>query len=378
MSKYRPLIAVVGTGAAAAMIFNILPVFLGKAADSYGLTDTDAGWLGTIYLAGFGLSSVTASLWVHRVRRGRVAWASFAAGAVLLLFASTLSTFTWVAMVLCGTGLALGTLYSLSFVLASEYQDATRAVGIKLGGEVALGSLLLFLLPVLVYPLFGFAGMLAALAVVLLVASLSSLCILEASGERQVGQTESSWMPIPAMAGLLALFLFTVSQSAIWSFAERAGVHRGLEAVSLGSALSFAVLTGGLGSLLAAAVSNRAGRMLPILCALIVYVLAVGLFIFGKGFAVYALAVNLLFLVWLFALPYFVASIADADDSGRAVPLVTACFAFGSMAGPVTAGALIGLGGYDALYLAGGILSLVAFSIIAAIRARSFNESGRS
>ena len=378
MSKYKPLVAVVGTGAAAAMIFNILPVFLGKAADSFALSDTAAGWLGTIYLAGFGLSSVSASLWLHRISRRNIAGASFAAGIALLILASALGSFSQVAAVLFATGFALGTLYSLSFVLASEFPDATRAVGIKLCGEVALGALLIFLLPVLVYPILGFGGMLGTLALVLLLASFTSLGIPRTPGGERAGQDEARSMPMPAIAGLVALFLFTVSQSAIWSFAERAGVEKGLEDLSIGSVLSLAVLMGGLGSLLAAVVSNRVGKTLPIFGALVAYVLAICLFTFGKGLTVYGLSVNLFFLVWLFSLPYFVSTIGDSDDSGRAVPLVTACFAFGSMLGPVTAGVLIGFAGYDHLYLFGGTLSLVAFSAIAAIRARGLNVLERS
>ena len=46
MTKTTQLIPVVGTGAAAAMIFNILPVFIGQAVESFGLDDSAAGWLG--------------------------------------------------------------------------------------------------------------------------------------------------------------------------------------------------------------------------------------------------------------------------------------------------------------------------------------------
>ena len=51
MTPRTQLVPVVGIGAAAAMIFNILPVFLGKAAESLALSDSATGWLATTYLA---------------------------------------------------------------------------------------------------------------------------------------------------------------------------------------------------------------------------------------------------------------------------------------------------------------------------------------
>ena len=352
------------------MIFNTLPVFLGKTAESLDLSIAEAGWLGSIYLSGFGLASVVASLFLHRANRRGIAWLAFLVAAGLLLLASTAESYAAIAALLFATGLALGTLYSLSFILASEFHNATRAVGIKLGGEVVLGAALIFILPVAVYPAFGLEGMLVSLALVLLCFSVSAATLPPASASTEATSAEKAPMPMRASLGLFALFIFTVSQAALWSFAERAGIERGIDNVALGSALSLAVLFGGVGAFLAALVSDKAGRRLPIGVAFVAYAFAIGLFLFGGELISYALAVNLFFLVWLFALPYFISAIGEADASGRAVTLVTACLAFGSMLGPVTGVFLIGIGGYGALYVIGAGLTLGAFSILLASPSR--------
>ena len=369
--------AVVGTGASAAMIFNILPVFLGKAAERFALGDSDVGWLGTVYLAGFGLSSVSASFWLRRVDRRALALAIYAVAGLLFLLGATLNSYAWFAALLFAIGCALGALYTLSFVLAGEFQDATRAVGIKLGGEVALGALLLFVLPAFVYPSFGFGGMLAALALALLALSPCALFAAPASEATQPIATvegdggDGGGISAAALAALAALLVFTVGQSAVWSFAERVGARAGYGAAGIGAALSIAVLMGGLASFLAALVSERFGRVKPMILSATVYCLSMLMFAFGEGFFFYVTAVNLFFFVWLFALPYLVSAITAADGSGRAASLVTACFAFGSMLGPASAGQLVQGEDFGLLYLAGAILTMIAYGTAVQLARRS-------
>ena len=361
------------------MIFNILPVFLGKAAERFALGDSDVGWLGAIYLAGFGLSSVSASFWLRRVDRRALALAIYAVAGLLLLLGATVESYAWFAGLLFAIGCVLGALYTLSFVLAGEFRDATRAVGIKLGGEVALGALLLFVLPAFVYPSFGFGGMLAALALALLVLSPCALFAAPASEAAQpIAAVEGDsgdggnggGISAAALAALAALLVFTVGQSAVWSFAERVGARAGYGAAGIGAALSIAVLMGGLASFLAAFVSERFGRVKPMALSATVYVLSMLMFAFGEGFLLYAAAVNLFFFVWLFALPYLVSAITAADGSGRAASLVTACFAFGSMLGPATAGQLVQGEDFGLLYLAGAIFTMIAYATTAQLARR--------
>ena len=367
MIRRTQLVPVVGIGAAAAMVFNILPVFLGKAAESFSLSDSATGWLATTYLAGFGLSSVSASLWLHRLGRKALVRLLFLSAAALLAAGGAMQAFAAIMATLFAAGVVLGGLYTLSFVLAGEHPDPTRALGVKLGGEVALGALLLFLIPAFVYPAFGFSGMLGALALVL-VAILP--CTRRVSASAPVPTNDStvdqgrSRVPRPALAALGALFLFTVGQAAVWSFVERAGARADYDPAVIGGVLSVAVLLGGAASFLAGALSDRYGKTIPLLFAASIYLLAMSLFAFGTPFFVYASAVSLFFFAWLFALPYLISAIGALDSSGRATSLVTACFAFGSMFGPALAGELLARGDFKLLYLAGAVATLAAYAIV--------------
>lgn len=370
MTDRMHLVPVVGTGASAAMVFNILPVFLGKAAESFSLSAAAAGWLGTIYLFGFGLSSVSASLWLRRFNRKALVQAFFLVAALLLAMGSVIESYGAVSVTLFAVGLVLGGLYTLSFVLAGEYPNPTRAVGIKLGGEVALGALLLSLIPTFVYPVFGFAGMLLSLAAVLILVSPCTFFVSPWAGEGRMNAVESgarAAIPPPALAALGALFLFTVGQAAVWSFVERAGTQQDYDGAAIGGVLSTAVLLGGVGSFLAGAVSDRFGSAKPLLFALSIYLVSMALFGMGQRFWVYAGAINLFFFAWLFALPYLVSVIAALDDSGRATSLVTACLAFGSMLGPGIGGQMLSDGDFGLLYLTGAVVTIIAYVMVLAV-----------
>jgi len=366
MNPRRQLIAVVGTGSSAAMVFNILPVFVGKGAESFALSDNAAGWLATTYLAGFGISSVSASLWLHRFARRTLARMLFLTATVLFVAGAAVNAYAALLALLFAAGLLLGGLYTLSFILAAEQPDPTRAVGIKLGGEVALGALLLFLIPALVHPAFGFTGLLVLLATVLVALS-PCIGFVDAAappGAKTGYPGGAAAVPRRALVALGALFLFTVGQAASWSFVERAGTRADYDAAAIGGVLSIAVLFGGAGSFLAGALSNRFGKAMPLLFAASLYLLAMALFTFGTGFWVYAGAVNLFFFAWLFALPYLVSTIAALDPSGRATSLVTACLAFGSRLGPAVAGEILIRANFELLYLAGAIVTSAAYASI--------------
>lgn len=371
MNRRLQLVPIVGTGAAAAMIFNILPVFVGRAAETFGLSDSAAGWMATTYLAGFGISSVSAPLWLHRFGRKALVCALFLSAAVLLAVGGMVESYAAILGLLFVVGLVLGGLYTMSFMLAGEYPDATRAVGVKLGGEVALGALLLSLTTTLVYPAFGFAGILATLAIVLIAVSPCTRFVHTGTDQLEAASTENSRVAVPARARFVlgALLVFTVAQAGVWSFVERAGARAEFDGGAIGGVLSVAVLFGGAGSFVAGALSDRLGKAIPLIGGVLLYLVAMVFFALGKQFWIYAGAISLFFFAWLFALPYLVSAIADLDESGRATALVTACLAFGSMLGPAVGGELVERGDFYLLYVFGSVVTCVAYTIVlAAIR----------
>lgn len=357
--------AIIATGACAAMIFNTLPLFLGAAADAHQLGHAATGGLGSLYLGAFGLSSVAAAYWMGRADRRVLALGLFLGAAAMLALAATTDGWPFFAASLFAAGLLLGALYSLSFVIAGERSNPTRAFGIKLLGEVALGAALLAVIPLYLLPVFGMAGMLMGFAAVALA---GSLCVpwiarrapLSSTAQPSAG-TALPGLPMAAVACLAALFVFTIGQSAVWSFVERRGATAGFDGAAIGAALSVAAFAGGLGSLAAAWISERLGPVTPLLVAASLHALALILFAAVSGFPAFVAAINLFMFAWLFALPYMTAAVSASDPNGRATSLVAACLAFGSMAGPGLAGQLVAGGGFGWLYAGAAGAALAAY-----------------
>ena len=357
--------AIIATGACAAMIFNTLPLFLGAAADAHQLSHAATGGLGSLYLGAFGLSSVAAAYFLGRSNRRALALGLFLGAAATLALAAMAEGWLIFAACVFGAGLLLGALYSLSFVIAGERSNPTRAFGIKLLGEVALGATLLAVIPLYLLPAFGTAGMLTAFALVVLA---GALCVpwiarrapMPNAASLSAGSANPA-LPMVAFASLAALFVFTIGQSALWSFAERRASAAGFDAAAIGAALSVSALSGGLGSLAAAWLAERRGRIKPLLAAALMQGLALALFAAAGGFAAYVAALNLFMFAWLFALPYMTAAVAASDSTGRATSLVAACLAFASMIGPGLAGQLVTGGGFGWLYAATAVAALASY-----------------
>ena len=357
--------AIIATGACAAMIFNTLPLFLGAAADAHQLSHAATGGLGSLYLGAFGLSSVAAAYWMRRADRRVLALGLFIGAVAMLAIAATADGWLFFAASVFGAGLLLGALYSLSFVIAGERSNPTRAFGIKLLGEVALGAALLAVIPLYLLPVFGMAGMLMAFAAVALAGSLCVPWIARRAPLSSTAQpsTESArpGLPMAAVACLAALFVFTIGQSALWSFVERRAAAAGFEGAAIGAALSVAAFAGGMGSLVAAWISERLGAVTPLLVAALLQAVALILFATVGGFPAFVASVNLFMFAWLFALPYMTAAVSASDSNGRATSLVAACLAFGSMVGPGVAGQLVAGGGFGWLYAGTAVAAFAAY-----------------
>ncbi|MDE0680795.1 MAG: hypothetical protein OXI11_11395 [Gammaproteobacteria bacterium] len=353
--------AIIATGACAAMIFNTLPLFLGVAADAYQLGNQGAGWLGTLYLAGFGLSSVAAAWLIARVNRRWLGLVLFLSAALFLAVASGADSRVSFTLLLVGVGFSFGALYSLSFAITGERPNPTRAFGVKLLGEVLLGAAILAVVPIFILPRWGLGGMLAVFAALAVCGTLSAPYIAN-NAPAQAEAAGGGRLPLRAIAVLAALFAFTIGQSAVWSFAERRASFEGFDGELIGFALSAAAAAGGLGSLAAAWLSNRLGQLMSLFAAALIHAVSLILFFAGRDPWLFGAAACLFMFAWLFALPYMASTVAGADASGRATSLVAACFAFGSMAGPALAGQLVALGSFAALYLFAGIIALAAYA----------------
>ena len=165
-----------------------------------------------------------------------------------------------------------------------------------------------------------------------------------------------------ALCGLAAVAFLAVGEGAVWAFAGKIAEGTGLSVKGAGRVLAVSAVLGQGGSLLAAWLGTRRGRVLPVgvgvLCVIasvVVLTLARTPLVFSAGAATWGFS-------FFFVFPYLMGTMAVLDPRGRWAVAAGAAEVVGLGVGPVVGGVLVSGANYDALawfMLAGGLVSLV-------------------
>jgi hypothetical protein len=353
------------TGAAVAiytaggLFWAFLPFFLGLQADKIGLAAYQAGLLGSAYLLGFTLASISALWWASRFDwRGCVGLAV----AVILVCLRELSVgraFAAVAGACGAMGLSMGALWVVAYRIFGASPNPDRIFGLAIAISYSALAAITFLIGRWVIPTGGLPGLMAAMAG--LVVILGSGVIVLPRGLATGGKTSSGEREAVAAlwAGLGGIFLFGLFFAAIWAFALRIGVVAGFSRTSVGAVLSSNLLVTGVGSSLASAVSLKSGRTLPVLVSYGVLAACAGALAHPVDFWVFAVALIGLGLGVGFCMPFQLGAISSLDEEGRFVSLIAAAQGIGSALGP-----LIGGVAFDAVGAFGvGVVALIVLAL---------------
>lgn len=365
-----PLIAAVNFGAVAIIIFNALPVIMGVASDTLGLSAEQLGLLASLELAGIGLTSVSGLFWIRKISWRRavlIGTLVLAAGNVLSAFAGGASTL--IALRFFTGLLGEGVIFTVAIAAIGDSRNADRAFAYSIVGQVGLGMVALWSFPYVAASL-GFPGVMGVMAV-LAVLSLLLLPWLPAGGEKIEPSDKAGQSGVAAGAittpliGLFGIVVWFIGLSGIWAFVERIGIEIPLEQTTIGMLLSLGLGLGALASLLVALVGDRYGRFWPPLSALVLHAIICFFFAGELTVFVYGALVLLFTFIWNIGLPYLLGLIADSDASGRLVVLIVSAQAFGNTIGPLVAGQVVESKGLASVGISSALFCIMAFGVFA-------------
>ncbi len=338
---------------AGGLLFNVLPLLLGAAADSLQFENQMLGYLGSSFLVGFAGIPATLPLWLHRVNRSRLAVvaavlliASLATGALLSSFRELL-----LALFLAGTG--GGILFSLAVEGLGQASDNQRAFMVGNAAMLGIAALWVWTVPVFILPSNGFmGGMLVSAAIA--VPALALIAWLPKASEDVRGKgmaRHTGSGSVMVWAGLAGIALFHVGIIGLWAYLERIGKAKGLSTEVVATAFAAEKV----GVLIACAVSLVISRWLSKRIGLVIsltgVIAAVVLLATMEGMISYSVAVFVFGVFWCFAFPFQFAVISDADLSGRFAPMIPAFVGAGSSIGPALSGKLAAQGNYSSVYM---------------------------
>lgn len=366
----RELLIVMAAASIASTIgglpFNALPVMLGSLADSFGLPAQTVGLIGSTCFAGYLVGTLGAPIWMNRLD-WRMLTVVSAAGTALAFAASAkvqhvqFLYVTWAAI-----GFFASTMTCLGMRVLSDLPNKVRAYGVRQGTELTITAAVLFALPPLVIAFWQYPGAAFALAAVVSLLGVSAFWVPRHALVTPVATRAHGPLPLASILALGVFLCFLVGNIGLWAFLARMGTSLDIAPAETGLVFAVLKLLGGTAAFAVAVAGERLGERLP-------HVLVLG----GIGLGLLLLAVAGSFLpyalgawIWEFSFTcgcvFQIAVIARSDASGRAIVLVPAVFAVGSMVGPGLAGKLLADGGFGPLLtlaLASSVVPLLAYSL---------------
>jgi predicted MFS family arabinose efflux permease len=260
-------------------------------------------------------------------------------------------------------------LYGIGTTVLGDTSRPARWYGLKIASEAGLGAILLLILPGAVIQRWGFGGLMAAMAIVLI--ALSPLLVglpargskgAESSAARQ-GLLLAPALRLALWLGLGAVLMYLFCTTMIWAFVERVANDAGFDAVATGNVLSLSLVLAICGSLAAMVLGDRLGLALPLTVAGLLLLVSLVLLGMMDSLAAYTVATCLFTFSFGLGIPYTVSVVADLDVDGRFVVLTVPAIGIGVMLAPALGGILTGIGGHAALLMTGAVSVLVALSL---------------
>jgi predicted MFS family arabinose efflux permease len=351
-----------------ALMFNIMPVFVGALSDAFKLSESELGDIVAGFNIAFTIVAISSLVWVRRFNWRAMSFIGVAVAAISLLAMTLASGNPAILLLTACVGLGMGALYALIMAILGDSDDPDRAFGLKLGLETLPGAALLFLLPAVIVPKYGFSGVVLTMAATLVVLGLSSFW-LPVSGIKKVSVNNESRTTVfgkSRLLSFLALFSslsFFTGIAASWAFLELLANTRALPANVIGTTLAVGFIICGLGGFAAAAIADRWGRILPFAAIILINLLGLWELANFDGTIGYALGASLFLFSVNFALTYTFGLTSQVDQSGRLVVLSAAVLSIGGVVGPFISGRLVEAIGYGAMLAFSASSSLMALAV---------------
>lgn len=367
MTADKPATAAAAVALSCIGIFGIMaaPILTNILGTNLQLDADQIGQIVGAEIGGGALASILASFWIQRAN-----WRIVGVGAILsvvvinALSALQTDATTLAALRFLAGLLGQGTAFAIAIGIINSFGNPDRIFGFSIAAQVALGVVMLLVLPTLGES-FGLRGVLwplAALAAVVL----PMLRWIPSQSPHQAGAGAA---PPPGATGLawialIVLLAWCVGLGAMWAFLLSIGQAGGLAATTAGQAMAISTAVAIAGALAASALAGRGGRLLPVSVALLVQIGAILLLQGEMGFLRFAASCALFQIFWNFTGPYLMGMVAANDPTGRIAVLIPVAQTGGFAIGPAIAGNMMtgdSLLAANYVGVAGIVVALVIF-----------------
>ena len=329
--------------------FNALPVLLGSLADSFALDARAIGLMGSTCFAGYLLGTLGAPFWMNRLDWRWLTGLSALGTAASFAGSAAVSDVRALYVIWALIGFFASTMTCLGMRILADLPNKERAYGVRQGVELSVTALVLFALPPLVIAPFKYPGAALALAAVVAVLGLSAFALPRRPHTQDARTAGGLALPRSAWISLGVFLLFLIGNIGLWAFLERLGSSLAIQPAQMGLVFAVLKLLGGVAAFAVAALGGRLPQRSAFVLVLTAISAGLLLLALAEGFAAFALGAWLWEFAFTCGCVLQTAAIARSDASGRAIVLVPAAFAIGSMIGPALAGYAVAAGSFGPL-----------------------------
>ena len=300
----------------------VIPFQIGAWMDGLLYSAAQSGVLGTLEIAAMSLTAIIVAPVMPRWSRTNAAMT----GAVVAIAAQVITAgfdqYILLASARLVVGIGCGLIFAAVVAAIATSQEPDRLMGF---GQAVMNLSFMVVFLLIPYTLLWQAqrGLFLGLAALMLVSM--PLYRLLPEGANLSGSTDPPAPPRNMGARVLIHFIATIilnlGLGALWGFLERVGVQIGLSAEIIGTVLSVSTLAMIAGSLLAGWLGVRIGRAVPMLVASLLCGVSALAVMTAEVLGMYASAIMLYGVAYLFLGPYIIVGMASAlDPSGRLAP----------------------------------------------------------
>ncbi|MCO6188457.1 MFS transporter [Rhizobium sp. L1K21] len=368
---------VLSIGHVAGMIDMVaLPLWIGNLMAHYGFSPVQAGLTVTLFLFSVVVASTIIAPIFDRIPHRAFVAGGFAVAAAAFFAVSRLPVDVSSLNLLVGlhivAGLGTGIALSVTHGNIGRTENPHRLFGTV---NVALGVLGVFFfaaLPQLVEHM-GADMMFVVFAATMGFAAVCTALFFPAAATPKTIQQAAAPKATPPRAVWFLIgvvICLTFNQAMVFSFLERIGAERGFATEQVNIVLVALGFVNLLPGALAAILQKRLSPLFVGFCGPILQAILAVTLSNSPVFLPYALAGTVYVSIVIFTHTFLFGLLARLETSGRAVSATPAMMMIGSCTGPAVGGAIVSGFGYGALGVAATIVSVMALSLLVAVRAQ--------
>ena len=318
------------------------PLLLGEYMSRLAISESQAGFIISMEMAGLTLGSVIFFAISHLNWRRilTVSLLLMVAANVALLVVEHLPAFVGCRFI---AGLGSGMVMTLTIQVVGMMRDPDRIYGMWTLGQLALGTLGLLLFPTVIES--GSLNTVFVIWALMAFILLPSIRFYPCARVVDASTTSSQAGRRRLILGMLCLgglFVYYGGQAGVWVFLERLGVSWGIAGDSVAQILFLSLLAAIAGAVVAIFLGHSLGRVLPLSISMGLSATSILFLIFSSGVSMFTFAACLFNFAWYLFLPYMSAIVAVLDQNGRLLTGLAVTFPAGLAAGPAVAALLIG------------------------------------